>query len=336
MCDSLYGLVSILVPAYNSAYTLEECLESARVQSYSNIEVIVVDDGSTDATFAIASSFADLDQRFTVVRQENAGVGVARNNAIERCLGEWIFFLDADDFLTPTAIDDLIAVADYGTDMVVGSIQRFRNILGRRLDAGLIHRDNHTFFVDGRRESLSEIDDILSLIAPKLLRRKVIVDGSIAFGSVPYSEDHRFELAFVAAGKGTVKTISKVVYFYRSGGAASAVRCYPDIDRISLSMLMYYCDICMDSRRLFMDDFFCDEAPARWLEGVLMHFSTCLPRCQVREKCLAAIEEFSALGEPYRFSANASAFYAEWEKSHRTKVAAKRLLRSFRLYSKKG
>ena len=336
MCDSARDLVSIVVPVFNSAETLEECLESARVQSYKNIEIIVVDDGSSDGSFAVASSFASRDSRFTVVWQENAGVGAARNNALAHCAGEWVFFLDADDLLSPTAIEDLADAADKDTDMVVGSIQRFRDVFSWRRAAGFIRRDNHIFFADGRRESLSALDDVLSLVAPKLFRRKIILDSSIAFGSVPYSEDHRFGLAFVAAGKGAVKTIDKVVYYYRSGGAASAVRCYPDMDQIGLSMLAYYRNICLSSTRLYMDEAFCDEAPVRWLEGVLTHFSSCLPRSKVRGKCLTTIEEFSALGEPYRFSVDPSAFYAEWAKLHRTRVTAKRFLRFFRLNSMKG
>ena len=336
MLDSSRDLVSIVVPVFNSTDTLEECLESVCMQSYANIEAIVVDDGSTDASFVIASSFVDSDSRFTLVRQENSGVGIARNNALTRCRGEWVFFLDADDFLPPTAIEDLVAATDPNTDMVVGSIQKFRSILNWHRNVGLIERGNHIYFTDGRDEPLSELDDVLSLVAPKLLRRSVIVDGPIVFGSVPYSEDHRFGLAFVATGTGTVKTIDNVVYFYRSGGAASAVRCYPNMDQISLSMMAYYRDICTASPRFFMDETFCHEAPARWLDGVLMHFSTCLPRHQVREKCLTAIEEFSALGEPYRFLADAPAFYMNWKKSHRIKITAKRFLRSIRLHSVRG
>ena len=336
MLEQTGDLVSIVVPVFNSAGTLNECLESARAQSYSNIEVIVVDDGSTDASFDLAASFANRDARFCVIRQENSGVGAARNNGLSHCSGIWVLFLDADDLLTTTCIEDLVVAADEETDMVVGSIQKFRTIFGRRIDAGVIRRANRTYFADGQSEPLNALDNILSLVTQKLLRRSVIVRDAIRFTSVPYSEDHRFGLAFTVAGDGLVRTIDKIVYLYRCGGVASTVRLYLDMDRISLSMLEYYRDVCAPSSRLRMDDAFCAEAPTRWLEGVLMHYSTCLPRKQVCGRCLSAIEEFSSLGSPYTFSEDASSYYAEWKKSRRIKIAAKRILRAIRLNSSKG
>lgn len=336
MSDRDCDLVSIVVPVYNSERTLGECLESAQVQSHSNIEVIIVDDGSTDSSFAIASSFASQDSRFTVLHQVNSGVGAARNNALSHSVGTWVFFLDADDLLTPTCVDDLLAAADSNTDMVVGSVQSFRTVFNIRRDAGIMRMDNKSYFVDGKSEPLSALDGSLSHVSSKLFRKSVITNCGISFDSVPYSEDHRFGIAFVAAGAGVVKTVDKIVYLYRNGGAASAVRFYPNMDRISLSMLLYYRDICASTSRFYMDEAFCNDAPVRWLDGVLMHFNTCMRRIEVREKCLEAIEEFSSVGEPYKFSVNAPVYYDEWKKSLRIKIIAKRALRLMRLRSLKG
>ena len=335
MIETTPGLVSIVVPAFNASDTLQDCLESARVQSYSNIEVIVIDDGSIDSSFDIASSFASRDSRFHALQQENAGVGAARNNALDHCRGEWVSFLDADDLLTSTCIDDLLAATDPNTDMVIGSIQRFRTVFNMRCDAGTVRMGNKSYF-DGKCEPLSALDGPLSLVSSKLFRKSVISNSEISFGSVPYSEDHRFGLAFAAAGSGIVKTIDKIVYLYRCGGAASAVRFYPTMDRISLSMLSYYREVCASSPRFYMDEAFCSDAPVRWLDGVLMHFNTCMCRNQVYAKCLEAIEEFSSVEEPYGFSVNAPAYYDEWLKSRRIKIIAKRALRSMRLKSLKG
>lgn len=336
MSNQAQELVSIVVPVFNSADTLSECLESARVQSYSNVEVIVIDDGSADTSFDLAASFANRDARFRVFRQNNSGVGAARNNGLSHCSGIWVLFLDADDLLTPSCVEDLIAAADKETDMVIGSIQKFRTIFGRRLDAGIIRRANRSYFVDSQSEPLSALDDALSLVTSRLLRRSVIEGENIRFTSVPYSEDHRFGLAFVVASTGVVRTIDKVVYLYRCGGAASTVRLYLDMDRIGLSMLAYYRDVCAPPSRFRMDDTFCTEAPVRWLDGVLMHYCTCLPRKQVRGRCLSVIEEFSFLEGPYTFCEDASSYYAEWKKSRRIKIAAKRILRAIRLNSSKG
>src|SRR5690348_2830874 len=94
------GLVSVLIPAYNSERWIDETLQSVAEQSYPQIEVIVVDDGSTDGTASIA---ADCGAR--VVRQRNSGPSVARNRALAESRGEYIQWLDADDVLSPDKIE---------------------------------------------------------------------------------------------------------------------------------------------------------------------------------------------------------------------------------------
>jgi glycosyltransferase involved in cell wall biosynthesis len=94
-------LVSVIIPAFNAEVVLADTLASARQQTYSNIEVIVVDDGSTDGTVEVARRFAEMDKRFRWFQQANAGSAVARNKAIKQSSGELIAFLDADDIWLP-------------------------------------------------------------------------------------------------------------------------------------------------------------------------------------------------------------------------------------------
>lgn len=96
--------VSIIVPAYNAAATLSRTLESVRAQSVNDFEVFVVDDGSTDETPAIAEDFARWDRRFTLIRQKNSGVAMARNAGLARASGPYVTWLDADDIWHPTKI----------------------------------------------------------------------------------------------------------------------------------------------------------------------------------------------------------------------------------------
>ncbi len=94
-------LVSVIIPAYNAEEYFEETLESLLVQSLTNWEAIIIDDGSTDSTLALAQSYAQRDARIQVVQQANAGVSQARNLAIARSKGEFIAFLDSDDIWLP-------------------------------------------------------------------------------------------------------------------------------------------------------------------------------------------------------------------------------------------
>src|ERR1700692_2555557 len=95
--SDLNPLVSILIPAYNAASTLAETLASVCAQTYQNLDIIVVDDGSVDATFALASRLAQDDRRIRVLREDNSGVAAARNLALRHAVGPLVAPVDADD-----------------------------------------------------------------------------------------------------------------------------------------------------------------------------------------------------------------------------------------------
>ena len=102
-------LVSIVIPAYNAARDIRDALESVRTQTFSSWETLIVDDGSTDETCAIAERYVRLDARFRLIRQSNAGVGAARNTGIHQAKGRYIAPLDADDFWTPDKLERQVA-----------------------------------------------------------------------------------------------------------------------------------------------------------------------------------------------------------------------------------
>lgn len=101
-------MVSIIVPIYNSEKFLFECVQSVVRQSYQNIEVILVDDGSTDKSGIICDRLAAKDNRIKVIHQENSGAGAARNTGIKQARGEYIQFVDSDDTLSPEITETLI------------------------------------------------------------------------------------------------------------------------------------------------------------------------------------------------------------------------------------
>ena len=101
------ALVSIVIPAYNASYFLGEALESVLAQHYENWEAIVIDDGSKDDTAAVCKEYTDRDKRIKYFYQENAGQGAARNAGMEKASGEYLLFLDADDYLSADFISEL-------------------------------------------------------------------------------------------------------------------------------------------------------------------------------------------------------------------------------------
>lgn len=114
-------LVSIIVPIYNSEKYLGQCIESCMAQTYRNVEIILVDDGSTDRSLKISTEYAEKDSRIRVIHQNNAGVSAARNAGIKSAKGEYISFLDSDDELCINAIEVLVEdMKRYKADIVSG------------------------------------------------------------------------------------------------------------------------------------------------------------------------------------------------------------------------
>jgi len=109
--DSSCISVSVVIPVYNSSKYLEECLESALGQTLNSIEVICVDDGSTDDSLEILRKYEKLDKRVKVIVQANSGQSVARNRAVREAQGEFVYFLDSDDLIEINAMEELYEVA---------------------------------------------------------------------------------------------------------------------------------------------------------------------------------------------------------------------------------
>lgn len=110
--------VSIIIPVYNIAPYLERCLESVKCQTYKDLQIIIIDDGSTDQTGLIADSFAEKDKRFHVIHKENRGVSAARKTGLEQAVGEYIGFVDGDDYIEPEMYEKLVGLAvEYDADI---------------------------------------------------------------------------------------------------------------------------------------------------------------------------------------------------------------------------
>ena len=120
-------LISVIVPIYNAQQYLPACIDSVLNQSYSNIELILVDDGSKDGSFEICRSYCEKDKRVTAVTGENKGVSGARNKGIELAKGEYLCFVDSDDELTLDAVEFLLNDAlSYKAD-IVSAVKRIIN-----------------------------------------------------------------------------------------------------------------------------------------------------------------------------------------------------------------
>lgn len=125
------GLISVIVPIYNVEKYLVKCLDSIKAQTYTNIEVILVNDGSLDNSGSIAELFAKEDERYIYISKENGGLSSARNEGIKRATGEYIFFLDSDDWIKKDYLEKLLQEFDQETDIVIGKYTLDDGAIGR-------------------------------------------------------------------------------------------------------------------------------------------------------------------------------------------------------------
>lgn len=121
-------LISVIIPVYNVEKYLAQCVTSVINQTYRNTEIILIDDGSEDNSGQICDTFAVKDSRIKVIHQENGGLSDARNAGMKVAVGDWILFLDSDDFMTTDCLEILIRAAQKkNADIVIGREKKFWN-----------------------------------------------------------------------------------------------------------------------------------------------------------------------------------------------------------------
>lgn len=128
------NFVSVILPAYNAAPYLAECIESILGQTWSDFELIIIDDGSTDETPRIAADFARKDDRIRIITQQNKGIGESRNIGVQAAQSDWLTFVDADDVIHPAMIEIMMECARR-TDAAIVSVGIKKYYNDRQLDA---------------------------------------------------------------------------------------------------------------------------------------------------------------------------------------------------------
>lgn len=132
-------LISVIVPIYNVEKYLVRCLDSLAAQTYRNLEVILIDDGSTDDSGAIADRYVKKDKRFYVIHQQNGGLSNARNHGIEVAKGKYLTFVDSDDTVTPDYVEfmyELLAAHDFRAKLAMCSLNNVYTTTGTEQNMG--------------------------------------------------------------------------------------------------------------------------------------------------------------------------------------------------------
>ena len=206
------SLVSIIVPFFNSEKYLERCLNSLLNQTYTNLEIILVNDGSSDSSLSICREWCNRDSRFQVFSQENSGQGAARNYGINVANGTYIMFTDSDDFIHPQMVEVLLKYAlDYNADIVQCGYQEVNEEVST-ISFSLIKYSKEKCCIDNdktKRLLCYYTEDIIPV--NKLIDARLI--KPYRFPSGMYYEDKHlmFRLRYFAD---TIVTINEKLYYY--------------------------------------------------------------------------------------------------------------------------
>lgn len=206
-------LVSIIIPAYNVEEYLMRCIDSISNQSYKNIEIIIVDDGSTDNTLKVCKVLAKKDKRVKIIHQENKGLSGARNTGLEIAQGEYVGFVDADDYIENRMIENLLKNAEtYKADVSCGrAFIHSRNGMVR-------HPNNNSkeIVTIDEQENLvkSYLDGTITMAAwDKLYKRTSL--SNVRFDRNTFNEDADFILKLCLAGKKIVCDSTKYYHYVK-------------------------------------------------------------------------------------------------------------------------
>lgn len=203
-------MISVIVPVYKAEFLLSRCIDSILAQTYSHLEVILVDDGSPDGCGKICDTYAEKDCRIKVIHQKNQGVSVARNTGLALSTGDWITFVDADDFISEDMYEQMLAVAEQENADMVETTYRYGTWENK--DTG------KTFRYTGKEAALKIFqhdrfgEGICVSPCTKLFRRSAI--GSLQFlPGCTIAEDALFVVTFLCQNNVAVK-LDKTFYTY--------------------------------------------------------------------------------------------------------------------------
>lgn len=211
------GLVSVIVPVYNIETYLNTCVDSILAQSYPFFELLLIDDGSSDASPEICDRYAESDQRVIVIHKQNAGPSAARNTGIEKAKGDFIVFVDSDDLIQEQMLEKMVyAVTKYQTDLAMCGYERFRNDWEQKFRISPYSLVIMQSILELASVYLKPATNMFGVsIWAKLYRTKIIRDNHIRFREdINYEEDCLFNLDYFRHVT-TTAVLRDYFYFYR-------------------------------------------------------------------------------------------------------------------------
>ena len=205
-------VISVIVPVYNSELFIDRCLESIIKQTFSDFELILVDDGSTDSSLSICEAYVVKDKRIKLFSQKNAGQSVARNKGVQESVGEWICFVDSDDCINPFYLEYLYKTAMlYNAKMAVCQYLEAEEVSKNFFDQG---KYSARSFIVSNENILSIAHDFPNAyctVWAKIVKREIVLQNMFEEGRI--YEDNAIAPRWLFEAK-EVAVIDLPLYFY--------------------------------------------------------------------------------------------------------------------------
>lgn len=220
--NTTYPYVSVIIPIYNTAKYIDQCIKSVLCQTLKNIEIICIDDGSTDNSFEKISYYQKIDNRIHIFRQKNQYVGAARNNGLVHASGKYVYFLDSDDFIEPICLEKIYGKAEEtNADIVLFD--------GSSYDENTKTYVNHCFLnIKNIYKSIFNVYDypdyIFNCINPapgtKFYKRNFLKENCVLFPKYKTSEDLYFTSITLVLAK-SISFVDEDLLIYRRNSSTS-------------------------------------------------------------------------------------------------------------------
>lgn len=236
-------LISVVIPVYNTAPYLEKCLDSVVKQTYQNLQVIIINDGSTDNSAEICQKFTNKDNRIEFINKQNEGVSIARNIGIEKSKGEWIYFLDSDDFIDLNMFEYLIETAfKKECDIIQFGIRSFKNkqLVSERLPSNNKEYTDLKKFIE--ENQLKPISACLHFI-----NTSIIKNNSLCFNeNLKHGEDMLFMYSTYSYAR-KIFVLDKV--FYNQVLSPNSASRKPIKAKVIFDKLLFLSEICKFAKK---------------------------------------------------------------------------------------
>ena len=263
--------ISIIIPIYDKKRYINKCLDSILEQTYKEFEVILIDDGSTDGSAEICDDYKEKDKRIKVIHIENAGVSNARNIGLDFAKGEYVQFVDSDDYLDVSMLEELVKITEkYNPSIIISGISKVNHneVLIKEILPKLNGIKNKSEMLQNFAQEQFETG-IYGCISNKLIKRDIIEKINLRFNTkIKLAEDFDFYLALYNEVF-SIYFCDKSYYFYLQNAENSSINIYKNND------YMVQIKIALKEKYLLISNGSLNENNKKYVERVISNFVIC-------------------------------------------------------------